>query len=164
MTEHQKTLLKKYPPIPITKSEKRKLMRISGRTAILMLIIMAACAVFGLIKDDLVVMLAIGGIFCIIALMLEMKDKIKYCTYKRIETILVYIDKYFYAPSGYKLEIIYYDPTHGAYINKTIYINKIDVIKNRINAGSIEKMLVGFKKSKIYYIKSKEMYGKEDDI
>ena len=69
-------------PIPITKSEKKKLMMISGKTVLIMLAIMAACTVFGLIKDDLIVILAIGGFLCLVALILEVKDKIKYCTYK----------------------------------------------------------------------------------
>ena len=97
MNESQMNILKMNRPIPITKSEKKKLMMISGKTVLIMLAIMAACTVFGLIKDDLIVILAIGGFLCLVALILEVKDKIKYCTYKQIEKIVVYIDEILFA-------------------------------------------------------------------
>ena len=162
MNEYQMNILKMNRPIPITKSEKKKLMMISGKTVLIMLAIMAACTVFGLIKDDLIVILAIGGFLCLVALILEVKDKIKYCTYKQIEKIVVYIDEILFATGGDKFRVIYYDFDKEDFARTTVFIDKMDVIRYRINKGSIEKLMVGIKKSKLYYITSKKMYEEEE--
>ena len=164
MTEYQMNTLKNNKPVPISKDEKRKLMRLSGKTVFIMLVIMAASAVFGLVKKDLVVMLAIGGILCFVALMLEMKDKIKYCTYKQIEKIVVYIDETTFTTGGYKFRVVYYDFDKEDFAKTTVFIDRMDVVRYRINKGSIEKMMVGIKKSKFYYITSKSMYEPEEGM
>ena len=87
MDERVKEFLQKNKPMPATPEEKRKLKGIQLKTIFIILAIMAVSLVIGLVKSDLVVILVIGAIFSVIVLILDIKDKIKYMTYKQIETI-----------------------------------------------------------------------------
>jgi hypothetical protein len=67
-----------------------------------------------------------------------------------------------FATGGDNFRVIYYDFDKEDFARATVFIDKMDVIRYRINKGSIEKLMVGIKKSKLYYITSKKMYEEEE--
>lgn len=155
MDERVKEFLQKNKPMPATPEEKRKLKGIQLKTIFIILAIMAVSLVIGLVKSDLVVILVIGAIFSVIVLILDIKDKIKYMTYKQIETRHIYVDNAVFVNSGYQLRIQYYDFETYEFTTDTMFVDKLDILNKRIQTGDVVKMLVGVNNSKLYYISLK---------
>lgn len=155
MDERTIEFLKYKKPVPASDEDIKKYRRFSAKILIIMIGIMVACAIIGLIKHDLVVLLVIGGVFCAVALFLELKDKIKYFSYERIEVVHVYVQNILPGNGGYSLKVASYDIDKNDIVTNTIFIDRMDGLQYEFAQGKMLKMLVGVKKSKIHYIAMK---------
>lgn len=155
MDERTKDFLKCHKPLPASEEDIKKYRKFSSKTLIIMICVMVGCVVIGLIKQDLVVLLVIGGIFCVVALFLELKDKIKYFSYERIEVAYVFVQNIMPVSGEYNLKVVTYDYDNNDYVTNTLFIDRMDGLQYEFAVGKILKMLVGVKKSKLHYIAMK---------
>lgn len=155
MDERTIEFLKYKKPVPASDEDIKKYRKFSQKTLIIMIAIMVACAIIGLIKHDLVVLLVIGGVFCAVALFLELKDKIKYFNYERIEVVHVYVQNILPVNGGYSLKVASYDIDKADIVTNTLFIDRMDGLQYEFAQGKMLKMLVGVKKSKLHYIAMK---------
>lgn len=155
MDERTRDFLKCHKPIQASAEDMKKYRRFSFKSLIIMAVIMVACVIIGLVKHDLVVLLVIGGAMCLIILILELKDKIKTFTYKRIEVVYVSVLNVSPIKGGYVLKVVSYDHDKEDFVTNMMFVDRLDGLQYDFAPGKMLKMLVGVKKSKLHYIAMK---------
>lgn len=156
MNEQVREFLRMNKPEPITDAEKSALMRVSKKTFLVLLFVVATLLILW-IRDgfDMGVWTFGGGLLVFIGsvlIILEVKDKVRYYSYDKIYSTYVYIKDGRCINRAYHLDVCYYDSNYGMFIDTKMKIDRVDVKSGQIGIGAVINVLVGEKNSKIHYI------------
>lgn len=161
MSEQVREFLRINKPEPITDAEKSALMRVSKKTFLVLLFVVATLLILW-IRDgfDMGVWTFGGGLLVFIGsvlIILEVRDKVRYYSYDKIYSTYVYIKDGRCINRAYHLDVCYYDSNYGMFIDTKMKIDRVDVKSNQIGIGAVINVLVGEKNSKIHYIAVKSI-------
>lgn len=161
MSEQVREFLRINKPEPITDAEKSALMRVSKKTFLVLLFVVATLLILW-IRDgfDMGVWTLGGGLLVFIGsvlIILEVRDKVRYYSYDKIYSTYVYIKDGRCINRAYHLDVCYYDSNYGMFIDTKMKIDRVDVKSNQIGIGAVINVLVGEKNSKIHYIAVKNI-------
>lgn len=159
MNDQLKEFLKANQPIPATDEERASLMKVSKKGIYIIFLFAIVIAVVWLKDGAEIKALGFWGVFllviAVVILGLEMKDKIKIKSYKKIYSTYLYIESAYYVNKAYHMTVTYYDPNYAIFNKTKMNIDRVDVLGQRIENGEIIRVFVGEKNSKIHYIAMK---------